>query len=105
MLRAVRSVHADPAWQPTFDAVWDCSGVTAHVVLPEEIPPLVEEEATASGRDVLIESPVAGESALSQMLAAFCRRRGKDMTVYMTLEDGLRALGRDALPAALQATR
>lgn len=104
MLRLVAAVHGDAAWRPGFDAVWDCRAVTAHVVSPEEVQPLVAEEAASGpGRDVLIENGRADDAALSQMLAAFCRRRGKDMTVYRVLDEALAALGRDALPASLAA--
>lgn len=102
MLALISAVHDDPAWQPGFDAVWDCSTVSAHIVLPDDVPPIVANEvASGDGRDVLIESPYVGESAFSNMLAAFCRRHGKDMTVYSTCTAGLSALGYDALPEAL----
>ena len=102
MLALVRSVHADPAWEAGFDAVWDCSAVTTHIVLPDEVPPIVEDEAASGvGRDVLIESPAAGESALSHMIAAFCRRSGKDMTVHTSLAAGLARLGHSGLPEVL----
>lgn len=106
MLAAVVAVHESPEWEEGFDAVWDCSAVTAHIVTPEEVPPIVREEALAGeGRDTLIESPGIGESALSEMLAAFCRRQGKQMTVHATLAGGLAALGREALPEPLVAAR
>lgn len=106
MLALIAETHADPAWQNGFDAIWDCSAVTAHVVGPEEVAPIVEEEvASGDGRDTLVESPTVGESALSEMLAAFCRRRGKTMTVYTTLDDALAALGREELPEPMARLR
>ncbi len=102
MLRMIQAVHSDPAWQDGFDAVWDCRAVTAHIVLPADIEPLVVEEvASGDGRDVLIESPVLGESAVSEMLAAVVRRRGKAMTVCLTLDAALVSLGHAALPTSL----
>lgn len=102
MLRLVQAVHRDAAWRAGFDAVWDCRAVTAHVVQPEEVGPLVAEEAASGdGRDVLVESQALGESAFSALLAAVVQRRGKAMTVAATLGDALEALGHDRLPEAL----
>lgn len=104
MLEAVQAVHGDPAWEDGFDAIWDCSSVTVHVVSPDEVKPLIDEEAASEpGHDVLIESPVLGESALSEMLPAFCRCRGKTMTVHSTLQDALAELAHEALPPASDA--
>ena len=106
MFAVVVAVHASPEWEQGFDAVWDCSAVTAHIVTPEEVPPLVREEASSgNGHDALIESPGIGESALSEMLAAFCRRQGKQMSVHTSLAGGLAALGREALPEPLAVVR
>ena len=102
MLALVQAVHRDAAWEAGFDAVWDCSAVVAHIVLPAEVKPIVVEiAASGAGRDVLVESPSVGESALSHLLATSARRRGKGMTVHATLAGGLAALGHAALPEAL----
>ena len=106
MLQLARAVHADPLWECGFDAVWDCSAVRAHVVAPGDVDPIVREAAASGqGRDVLVQSRADGDGAIAQMLAAFCRRSGKAMTVHATLSDALAALGREALPAALTDTR
>jgi hypothetical protein len=103
LLRAARSVHEDPDWQPGFDVVWDCSAVRSHDVVPADVDPLVREEvASGDGRDVLVSSLSTGDRAISEMLAAFCRRRGKAMTVHPTLAEALAVLGYDALPEPLQ---
>ena len=104
MLEAARSVHEDPAWQPGFDVVWDCSAVRSHDVVPADIEPLVREEAASGdGRDVLVCSPSTSDRAIKEMIAAFCRRRGKDVTVCTSLAEALGALGHDALPEPLGA--
>lgn len=106
MLRMLAAVHRDAAWQDGFDAIWDCRAVTAHIVSPAEVEPLVAEEAeSGGGRDVLVESPMLGESAFSAMLAAVVQRRGKAMTVAATLDGALEALGHGALPEALAGVR
>lgn len=106
MLALITAVHDDPRWEDGFDAVWDCSRVHAHVVDISEVGPLVEEAvASVGGRDVLVESPRLAEIALAQLLAAFCRRRGKPVTVHTDIDAALAALGRDALPAPLDALR
>ncbi len=102
MLLMIRAVHQHAAWQDGFDAVWDCGAVTAHIVLPDDVEPLVAEEArSGDGKDVLVESSALGESAFSEMLAAMVRRRGKAMTVCTTLDAALASLGHAALPKAL----
>lgn len=106
MLALITAVHDDPHWRSGFDAIWDCSRVHAHIVDIGEVAPLVDEEAASGhGRDALVESPRLAEIALAQLLAAFSRRRGKHVTVHTSVDDALAALGRDALPAPLDALR
>ncbi len=106
MLALTTAVHGDAAWRDSFDTIWDCSRVTAHVVAADEVRPLVRDIVESGpGRDALVESPAVGESAISQMLAAFSRRSGKDMTVHASVEAALAALGRDALPSAMAKLR
>lgn len=101
ILAAADRIHADPEWEDGFDVVWNCRAVHAHDVLPEDVRPIVDAEVeSGDGRDVLICSQTSGDRAISEMLAAMCRRRGKSMTVYATLDEALAALGRDALPQA-----
>lgn len=101
MLRLAQAVHADARWEQGFDAIWDCTDVRAHVVAPEDVDPIVREAAASgNGRDVLVQSRSEGDGAISQMIAAFCRRGGKAMTVHGSLADALAALGREALPEA-----
>jgi hypothetical protein len=106
MLALITAVHNDPRWENGFDAIWDCSRVHAHIVDISEVGPLIDEEAASGdGHDVLIESPRLAEIALAHLLAAFSRRRGKQVTVHMDVDDALDALGRDTLPAVLDALR
>ena len=98
----VETVHGDPAWGPSFDAIWDCSHVTAHVVEPSEVPPVVAEAAEGqSGRDVLVESAGLAESLFSTMLALTLRAHGKEAHVVRSVDEALRALGFEALPETL----
>lgn len=106
MLALVTAVHDDPRWENGFDAIWDCSRVLTHVVDISEVGPLIDEEAASGdGRDALIESPRLAEVALAQLLAAFALRRGKQVTVHVSVDDALDALGRDTLPAPLDELR
>ena len=106
MAEIVTAVHADADWEPAFDAIWDCSVVRAHVVQPDEVPPLVEAvlEAGAAkgsaGRDVLIENASLARSAFSEMLVRRLRRH-QDAHVVRRMEQALAVLGLDALPPAL----
>lgn len=103
ILAAADRIHADAAWEAGFDVVWNCSAVLAHDILPADVDPIVDAEvASGNGRDVLVCSPTYGDRAISEMLAVMCRRRGKDMTVHATLAEALAALGRDAIPPAIQ---
>ncbi|HEX9953022.1 MAG TPA: hypothetical protein VGB53_14730 [Rubricoccaceae bacterium] len=102
MLDAAQTLHQSPDWQPGFDAVWDCSAVRSHDVVPADVEPLVSEEvASGEGRDVLVCSPSTSDRAVTEMIAAFCRRRGKEMTVHASLDEALGALGYEALPEPL----
>lgn len=103
ILAAADHIHADPAWEDGFDVVWNCGAVLAHDILPDDVVPIVDAEVgSGGGRDVLVCSPSFGDRAISEMLAAMCRRRGKTMTVHASLGEALAALGRDALPPSMQ---
>ena len=103
ILAAADRIHSDPKWEDGFDILWNCAAVLAHDVLPEHVGPIVDAEVeSGDGRDVLVSSLTSGDRAISEMLAAMCRRRGKSMTVHASLEEALAALGRDALPPAMQ---
>ncbi len=106
----VSVLHADARWKPHFDAIWDCRAVATHVVRPREVKPIVDEVVESDtgevpiGRDVLIEAGGIVDVAISQLLAALCRREGKDVRVVTTMERALDALDRAAvLPDCLQA--
>ena len=107
MAEIVRSVHADADWEPSFDAVWDCSEVRAHVVEPDDVGPLVEAvlegdgEKGSGGRDVLIETASLAESMFSEMLVRRLRRRGEDAHVVQSMGRALGLLGLEALPPTL----
>ena len=102
MLAILEAVHRDPRWQPGFDAIWDCTDVSGHAVRPSDVPPIVDEAVEGEkGRDVMVERGSVIDSAISMLIAAYCRRRGKPVTVVRTLDAALAELGRDALPEAL----
>ncbi len=102
MLAVVRAVQGDPGWRPDFDAIWDCSRVSAHIILPEEVGPIIDQTVRGqTGRDVLVESRSLGESLFSRMLAVTSRARGKEAHSCHTLADALAVLGRAELPPAL----
>ena len=101
--KIVSAVHADPQWQSHYDGIWDCSRVLAHVVLPEDVPPLVAEVVEGeTGRDVLVESKGFADHAITQLLALRCRRAGKAVGTRATLDEALDVLGLDRLPASLR---
>ena len=103
MVEMVETVHGDPRWRHDFDAVWDCSAVDAHAVAPTEVPQIVSAAVEGeTGRDVMVETGGLIDSAISQLIAAYCRRKGKDVTVERSLDAALAALGYDALPAGLR---
>lgn len=100
--RAVAVVHADPAWRPSFDAIWDWRRVRAHIVSPEEVPPLVAEVVEGqTGRDALVEPETLSENFFSEMLTRMLRAAGKEAALFRTVEDALGAFGHDMLPAGL----
>ncbi|WP_420454687.1 hypothetical protein [Rubrivirga sp.] len=102
MLAIVETVHEDPDWESDFDAIWDCSRVSAHIVLPTDVGPILRETIEGqTGRDVLVESRSLGESLFSKMLALTARVRGKEAHSCHTLADALAVLDRTELPPAL----
>ena len=103
MLRIVQAVHADPAWRPSFDAVWDCTRVSAHVVMPSDVGGILDETVEgAAGRDVLVESRSLGQSFFSKMLAFAARARGAEAHACHSVDEALGLLGRESLPDSLR---
>ena len=104
MLDVLEAVHGDPRWSPGFEAIWDCSDVTSHVVSPPDVRPIVLEAVSGGrGNDVLIPSPRVGDDVISDTLAVYSRRLGKRVVVRATLHEAIETLGRDGLPEALGA--
>ena len=102
MRAVVEAVHSDPAWEASFDAIWDCSEVVAHVVRPSEVPGVVSEAVSGqTGRDVLVEREGLAESLFSTMIALTVRVRGKEAHAVRSVDEALGVLGLDALPEAL----
>ena len=102
LLNAAKEVHEDESWENGFDVIWDCSRVHSHIVAPEDVPPLIEEETDhCEGHDYVIQSPAENEHVLADLLARLCRRGGKSMSVHADMDGVLRSLGRESLPASL----
>ena len=102
MEHIIAAVHHDPAWRPGFDAVWDCSAVEAHAVLPADLEPILDAAVEdGGGRDVLVEGPGLAADLFSKLLALRIRRRGGDAVVVESLREALAALGHAAPPPAL----
>lgn len=102
MLEMVSAVYHDKRWRPEFDVIWDCSRVAAHVVLPDDVTPIIDEASEAMGRGVLIESPSVGGELIAELLAMRSRIRGNHVVVCKTMEAALSALGHASLPAELR---
>lgn len=102
MLHVVQTVHQDARWRHHFDAVWDCSRVEAHIVLPGDITPIIDETVEGeTGRDVLVESPTVAGALIAELLAVRSRVRGKRVQAANTLEEACGVLGLDTVPDAL----
>ncbi len=103
MIGGAAALFALPGWNHAFDVIWDCSRVEAHVLSPGEVGPLVDEVTdNQEGHDALIESQIAREEMLGDLLVRFIRRRGKSASSHADMDGALRTLGRDALPASLR---
>lgn len=104
MTAIVTAVHADPLWEPHFDAIWDCLAVRSHAISPREFGPLMDATVqNRGGRDVLVESRGLAESLFSKLLVFTARAKGEDAHAVHSMDDALRVLGHDALPARLAA--
>lgn len=105
LVESVRTLHADPAWRDDFDVIWDLSGLTGLIVMPEDLPPLVAVHAEHScGYDALVVTRQA-DVAIAQLYAYLARRAGKPTGVYESLDEALKALNRPALSPRLHAWR
>ena len=102
MLAVLEAVHADARWADGFDFICDCTGVRGHEVSPPDTRPVVLEAARGgSGADVIVMSPADDDGHLAEMPSVYSRRLGKRVVACATVDEGLAALGRGALPAPL----
>lgn len=104
----VESAHAlrhDPAWNPGFDVIWDCTRLSSLIVAPEDVPVVVAAYSeNLCGRDLLVIGREA-DYPIAQLTAYLCRREGKDSEVFTSMDDALAALGLRELPEALRTWR
>ena len=106
MTHIVNAVHGDPAWEPSFDVIWDCSRVDAHVVSPGEETPVLEALSDEhAGRDLIVQGPGLSGDVFATMLVFRARRLGDAASSHHSVEEAVAALGRDALPARLRRVR
>ncbi len=102
MVGTAHLLHGDPDWRPDFDVIWDCRGILKLVLEPADVPPMVAAHLeNSTGEDVIVVRRQVDYS-VSMLYAHLARREDKAVTVCWTMEEALAALGRDALPAALE---
>ena len=102
MRAGAATLFALPEGEDSFDVIWDCSRVEAHIMGPEEMQPLVDEVTEhGRGHDALVESQVAAEDMVGDLLVRFIRRRGKSASSHANMEGALRSLNRESLPPSL----
>ena len=105
LLGATRAVYEHAAWETRFDSVWDAERIGSLDLLPGDIEQLVALKTAwcqgACGRDVLVSR---GADAITSALFVHLARGQFEATyVVGSMEQALRTLGRDALPAPLEA--
>ena len=101
-LAAIVALHADPAWDPAYDVIWDGRGITELVLGTEDVKRNVEAKSVDSyGRDLIVVSRDIDYLA-ARLEAHLARTRGKEMRVFRSLDDALAVLGMDELPPALK---
>ena len=98
---ADEALYHDSAWQPGFDEIWLCDGITEFSVLPHELKAVVRMETDArvgTGRVALVMTRdvvrMIGE-LYQQMMAGLNR----EVNVVFSLDEAARWLGMPAPPA------
>ena len=101
-LAALEGLRSDADWHKNMDVIWDCTHTTEVIILPEDLPPLLEAVLEdAGGMDVFY-----GERdnvfVIAKLFATLERRSGKRARVCTTMDEVLDTLGRIQLPPALR---
>ncbi|MDT0630633.1 hypothetical protein [Rubrivirga litoralis] len=97
----VRALQADPAWSDAYDVIWDDRGVTVLDVTPRGLDEMVAAQTNGQfGMDVIV-SDRGSREAVFLLYARRTRAAGRPARVCRTLDEALAAVGRTALPAAL----
>ena len=95
------ALYHDAAWQPGFDELWLCDGITEFSVLPHELKAVVHmemDERVGNGRVALVMTRdvvrMIGE-LYQQMMAGLSR----EVNVVFSLDEAARWLGMNAPPS------
>lgn len=104
---ANEALYSDPAWQPGFDELWDCSDISEFVVDLDELKDVAAMEV--EGKDRVGNGRVAlvMTREVVQMVGYLYRRlvveSERPVEVVQTLEAGAAWLGLDGVPDWLRA--
>jgi hypothetical protein len=95
---AMQTIYADPAWQPGFDSLWECTGITELLFERDDLPTLVglQRESRARsgyGREAIVVSR-ALDDVMAKMYAAMMRESTREVLVCRSLAEAAQFLGR-----------
>ena len=102
MLDAVRAITGAHDGERPLDMIWDCSGVKAHVVSPDEFRDILALTlGRLAGYHAIIYSRAEREDIISDLFAQSLIRNGLSASTHLTVAGALISLERESLPETL----
>ncbi len=102
---ALDALYSDPLWKGEMTVIWDCAYATEVIVLPHDVPPLLDAiTQDLEGCDLFYgDHDIA--YLMAKLFATLERRRGKRARVCRSMSEVLSELKRDDLPFPLRDPR
>ena len=102
MIEAVRAITNAYDAGPPLDMIWDCSGVNAHIVAPDEFQEILTLTLDhLRGYHAILYSRVEREDIISDLFAQRLIRCGLSASTHLTVPGALLVLERESLPETL----
>jgi hypothetical protein len=95
---AMQTVYVDAAWQPGFDTLWECTGITELLLGPDDLASLVAlhrdfGEVAGTGLEIIVVSRSL-DHLMAKIYAAMMRNQARRVRVCRSVAEAAEHLDR-----------
>ena len=91
IMRCAEDLYADPAWDPSFNSIWDVREIAELIIMPEDIARLVNLSAEMTGRAGSGRRAIVVARALEHGIATLFSYRakplGRETRVFWSIDE------------------